>query len=283
MRLKADLTLLFVSFIWGTGFITQGIAAQHQLAFLFNAASFLLAALVLLPSLLKQQAIPRDQWLWMALAGLALFSASALQQVGLFYTQVSNAGFLTSLYTLFTPILLWLFFREKPRGLVLLAVIGASLGSYLLSTSGNYQARLGDALELLGAVFWGLHVLILGKYGARFNSRSFACGHFIISGLLSLLPGLFLENGSHLLVTPVWAALVYRALVSIGLGYTLQVWSQRHTPPTDAALILSLEAVFAALAGWLILEQTLLPVQVVGCLLIFVSVLVAQLRVRQPA
>lgn len=281
MRLKADLTLMFVAFIWGTGFITQGIAAQHHLAFLFNAASFLLAALILFPSLLKQRAIPASQWLWMALAGLALFIASALQQVGLYYTQVSNAGFLTSLYTIFTPFLLWLFFREKPRRLALMAVIGACLGSYLLSTAGGYQARLGDSLELLGAVFWGLHVIILGKYGARFNSLSFACGHFIVSGILSLLPGLFLENGSPLLVAPVLWALLYRALVSIGLGYTLQVWSQRHTPPTDAALILSLEAVFAALAGWMILKQTLITVQVFGCILIFVSVLVAQLRLKQ--
>jgi len=279
MRLKADLTLFAVAIIWGTAFIAQNVAGQYKLAYLYNAASFLLGALVLLPFIPRGKKLSREQWKWMLVAGLILFAASALQQVGIFYTKVANAGFLTSLYTVFTPFLLWLGFREKPHRIDALAVVAASAGAYLLSTAGQGLVfQQGDALELLGAVFWALHFVVLGKFASRFEPVSFAAGHFFITGLLNLGLGLAFENLGQLTPLPVLGAILYRALFSVGIGYTLQVWGQNHTPPTDAALILGLESVFAALAGWLLLSQTLLPVQILGCGIIFAAVMFSQLK-----
>ena len=282
MRLKADLTLFAVAVIWGTGFITQAVAASYHVAFLFNGACFILAAVILVPFLPRGagvQKISRDQWKWMLVAGVILFAASALQQVGILYTKIANAGFLTSLYTVFTPFLLWISFRERPHWIDLLAVMAASIGAYFLSTAGlGFQLQPGDALEITGALFWGLHFVVLGKFASRFEPISFAAGHFLICGLLNLFSGLAFEPLSALTALPLLGAILYRASLSIGIGYTLQVWGQRHTPPTDAALILGLEAVFAVFAAWFILGQTLLPVQILGCLIIFAAVIFSQTK-----
>ncbi|MCC7118244.1 MAG: DMT family transporter [Anaerolineales bacterium] len=278
MRLKADLLLFLVSIIWGSAFVSQGIAGQYQLAYLFNAASFLLAGLLLLPLIPKGTRISKDQWKWMGLAGLALFFGATFQQVGLFYTKVANASFLTSLYTVFTPLLLWVGFKERPHWLELLAVILAGIGAFLLSASGGFRLYPGDSLEIFGSFFWALHVVILGKFASRFESLSFAAGHFLVSGATNLVIGLFVESAATLLVPQILGAVLYRAVMSIGIGYTLQVWGQKHTAPTDAALILSLEGVFAAFAGWWLLQQSLQPIQILGCAVIFIAVLVSQFK-----
>jgi drug/metabolite transporter (DMT)-like permease len=277
LRLKANLTLAAVAVIWGTGFITQAVAGQYHLAYLFNGVCFLLAAVFLVPFIPRGRRIPPAQWKWMLFAGVILFAATALQQVGILYTRVANAGFLTSLYVVFTPFLLWLGFRERPHWIDLLAVIAAMVGAYFLSSAGKgLQFHNGDSLELIGAVFWGLHFVVLGKFASRFEPVSFASGHIFVSGLLNFLMGLVFEHLGQLTPLPVIGAILYRASLSIGIGYTLQVWGQKHTSPTDAALILGLEAVFAAIAAWLALRQSLLPLQVLGCGIILVAVMVSQ-------
>ena len=119
---------------------------------------------------------------------------------------------------------------------------------------------------------------MLGKFASKFESVSFASGHFFISGLINFVIGLFVEDISVLTALPLIGAILYRATLSVGIGYTLQVWGQKHTPPTDAALILGLEAVFAILAAWFALKQTLLPIQITGCVIIFIAVLIAQFK-----
>ena len=279
MRLKADLLLFMVAIIWGTAFVAQGIAGQYGVAYLFNGVSFMLASLILIPFIPRGTKISTDQWKWILVAGIILCVATAMQQVGLLFTKVANASFLTSLYTVFTPFLLWLGFRERPHWVDLIAVTMAGIGAFMLSTAGKFQAQPGDALELLGSLFWALHFVVLGKFASRFDSVSFAAGHFFISGLINFMIGLFVEDISVLAALPLIGAILYRATLSIGIGYTLQVWGQKHTPPTDAALILGLEAVFAALAAWFALKQTLLPVQIFGCGVILVAVLVSQFKV----
>jgi len=278
MRLKADLLLFLVAVIWGTAFVAQGIAGRYHVAFLYNGVSFILAAMILVPFIPRRIKIARAQWLWMLGAGSVLFVATALQQVGIFYTKVANAGFLTSLYTVFTPFLLFIGFREKPHRLDVIAVTMAVVGAFLLSTAGRFQVQPGDALETIGSIFWALHFVVLGKFASKFESISFAAGHFFISGLLNLIMGLLFENLNLLTPLPVLGAILYRATISIGIGYTLQVWGQKHTPPTDAALILGLEAVFAVIAGWIALNQNLLPIQLVGCAIIFLAVLISQFK-----
>jgi drug/metabolite transporter (DMT)-like permease len=284
LRLKANLTLFAVAIIWGTGFITQAVAGHYHVAYLFNGACFILAAVFLIPFIPRAKKIPRAQWKWMVIAGGILFVATALQQVGILYTRVANAGFLTSLYVVFTPFLLWLAFRERPHWIDLLAVIAATVGAYFLSSAGKgLQFQNGDGLELIGAIFWGLHFVVLGKFASRFEPVSFASGQFFVTGLLNFLMGLVFEHLGQLTPLPLVGAILYRASLSIGIGYTLQVWGQKHTPPTDAALILGLEAIFAALAAWLALRQGLLPLQVLGCVIILAAVMFSQLKSLRPA
>jgi drug/metabolite transporter (DMT)-like permease len=284
LRLKANLTLVAVAVIWGTGFITQAIAGQYHLAYLFNGVCFMLAAVFLIPFIPHGKRIPPAQWKWMLVAGAILFAATALQQVGILSTRVANAGFLTSLYVVFTPFLLWLGFLERPHWIDLLAVIAAMVGAYFLSSAGKgLQFQNGDRLELIGAVFWGLHFVVLGKFASRFEPVSFASGHFFVTGLLNFMMGLVFEHLGQLTPLPLIGAILYRASLSIGIGYTLQVWGQKHTSPTDAALILGLEAVFAAIAAWLVLRQGLLPLQVLGCGIILVAVMFSQLKSLLPA
>jgi drug/metabolite transporter (DMT)-like permease len=281
MRLKADLLLFMVAIIWGTAFVAQGIAGQYKVAYLFNGVSFMLASVILIPFIPKGARgtkISKDQWKWMFVAGGVLFVATAMQQVGLLFTKVANASFLTSLYAVFTPFLLWISFREKPHWLDLIAVTFAAMGAFLLSTSGRFEVQLGDLIELLGSLFWALHFVVLGKFASKFESVSFAAGQFLIGGFINLVVGLFVENVSILSALPLLGAILYRATLSIGIGYTLQVWGQKHTPPTDAALILGLEAVFAVIAAWVLLGQSLLPVQIIGCVIIFAGVLISQLK-----
>jgi drug/metabolite transporter (DMT)-like permease len=284
LRLKANLTLFAVAIIWGTGFITQAVAGHYHVAYLFNGACFILAAVFLIPFIPRAKKITRAQWKWMVVAGGILFVATALQQVGILYTRVANAGFLTSLYVVFTPFLLWLAFRERPHWIDLLAVIAATVGAYFLSSAGKgLQFQNGDGLELIGAIFWGLHFVVLGKFASRFEPVSFASGQFFVTGLLNFLMGLVFEHLGQLTPLPLVGAILYRASLSIGIGYTLQVWGQKHTPPTDAALILGLEAIFAALAAWLALRQGLLPLQVLGCVIILAAVMFSQLKSLRPA
>jgi len=278
MRLKADLLLFMVAIIWGIAFVAQGIAGQYGIAYLYNGVSFMLAGLILIPFIPRGIKIPKAQWGWMLVAGVVLCIATALQQVGIFFTKIANASFLTSLYAVFTPFLLWIGFRERPHWIDLIAVTMAGIGVFMLSTGGQFHVQAGDSIELTGSVFWALHFVVLGKYASKFESISFASGHFIISGFINFVIGLFVEDISVLTALPLIGAILYRATLSIGIGYTLQVWGQKHTPPTDAALILGLEAVFAVIAAWFVLKQSLLPVQIVGCIIIFVAVLISQFK-----
>ena len=151
------------------------------------------------------------------------------------------------------------------------------MGAFFLSTGGRFEVRAGDALELLGALFWTFHVIVLGKYAARFEPMSFSVGQLIVCGLLNLGAGI-LAKESLPVNLPLLGAIAYTAFFSLGLCYTLQVWAQRHTPPSDAALILSLESVFAVICGWFLLNEALLPIQILGCVLIFIAVLLSQFK-----
>ena len=281
MRLKADLTLLIISVIWGTAFVAQRVAGQMGSVYLFNGARYLLAALAVLPFVGRignpPYKIPRAQFQWMFLAGFLLFIASAFQQVGIVYTTAGNAGFITSLYVVLVPIVLFSLWRERLRWLSVAAVGIAVAGAFLLSTAGRFEVRAGDALELVGALFWAFHVVVLGKFASRFESISFSVGQLAVCGLLNLGVGAFVET-SLPLNWPLVGAILYTALFSLGLCYTLQIWAQRHTPPADAALILSLESVFAVLAGWWLLDERLEAIQVLGCVLIFAAVLLSQFK-----
>jgi drug/metabolite transporter (DMT)-like permease len=284
MRLKADLTLLLVAIIWGSAFVAQRLAGQMGSVYLFNGARYLLAALVVLPFARKARqdsyafhTISLEQYKWIFIIGFVLFGGSAIQQVGLLYTTAGNAGFITSLYVVLVPIALFLFWREKSHWISVAAVVLAGVGAFLLSTGGRFEVRLGDVIELIGALFWTFHVIMLGKYASRFEAMSFSVGQLVVCGVLNLIVGIFVETSMPWNLS-LLGAIIYTAFFSLGLCYTLQIWAQRHTPPADAALILSLESVFAVISGWFLLNETLAPIQIVGCVLIFVAVLISQFK-----
>lgn len=275
-RLKADAGLLLAALIWGTAFVPQRIIGQQGSVHLFNAARFLLATGLLWAGLRFHPLGKRDFWRWALLSGLFLFAGSALQQAGLQYTTAGNAGFITSLYTVLVPVLLFLAWKEKPSLLTAAAVLLAVLGAYLLSTGGTFAARRGDILVLVGAFFWAGHVVLIGRFAVNYDPLPFAIAQFLVTGLISLAVGLLWEWPVTFQPGTFAVTVLYTGIFSVGIAYTLQVWGQRHAPPTDAALILSLESVFAALSGWLILGEYLRPVQIVGCALIFIAVIISQ-------
>jgi len=283
MRLKADLTLLLVAIIWGSAFVAQRVAGQMGSVYLFNAARYFLAALAVLPLALRVgQAtnlthIPREQYKWMLIASSLLFAGSALQQVGVVYTTAGNAGFFTGLYVVLVPIALFIVWREKPHWISIVAVVLAGVGAFLLSTGGKLEFKAGDVLVLISALFWTFHVIVLGKYASKFEAMTFSVGQLFICGILNFGLGIFVEPFPPFDWSLV-GAVVYTALFSLALAYTLQIWAQRHTPPADAALILSLESVFAVLAGWLFLSETLVAIQILGCVLIFIAVVLSQFK-----
>jgi drug/metabolite transporter (DMT)-like permease len=284
MRLKADLTLLLISIIWGSAFVAQRIAGQMGSVYLFNGVRYLLASVVVLPSAIRitrrnhpDDEIPSDQYWWMLIAGFVLLAGSAVQQWGLVYTTAGNAGFITGLYVVLVPIALFVVWGERAHWISIVAIVVAMVGAFFLSTGGTFHIRRGDIIELVGALFWTLHVIVLGKYASKFESLSFSVGQLFVCGLFNLLIGIFAERSMPINL-PLIGAILYTALFSLGLCYTLQLWAQRHTPPADAALILSLESVFAVVSGWLLLDETLNTIQVFGCLLIFIAVLLCQVK-----
>lgn len=278
MRIKADLTLVLVTVIWGSAFAVMRVAAGHGSIFFLNGLRFLLGALLLLPFARLRGAFRRVSLVYVVLAGFALYVGVGLQQAGLATTTAGNAGFITSLYVVIVPFILWVIWKEQPSPLTGLAVLMAIIGGYLLSTGGSFQIRPGDILILISSLFWAMHVVVVGKVQGKMDALPFALGQFTVCGLFNLLTGIFVERPVQADMLAVIPAIIYTGVVSIAIGFTLQVVAQKHTPANDAALIMSLESVFAVFFGWLFLKENLLPVQIAGCILILAAVVLVQVK-----
>jgi drug/metabolite transporter (DMT)-like permease len=290
-RWHADLILLIVAMIWGSAFAVQRVAGRSMDPFTFNGLRFMLGGLLILPftRLFGKTKVPNQRqtskesnpWLiYVPLAGLLLFAAGGLQQAGLETTTAGNAGFITSLYVVIVPLLLALIWKQRVRWSAWMAAILAVLGSLLLSTGGVMRLASGDALELIGAVLWALHVILVGRAMQRLDVLTFAAGQYLVAGALNLGVSL-LTRQSWAGLVDAWWTVVYIGLLSTAIGYTLQVYGQRTAPPTDAAILLSMESVFAAFTGYIFLEEGLQPVQILGCGLILGAILLAQTRMGQ--
>lgn len=277
-RLFSDLVLFLTAVVWGGGFVSQRLAAQNLGFFAFNAVRFLLAALVMLPFILKLIGRPDRRFLWILPGGLLLFAGSALQQAGLESTSAANGGFLTSVYVLLVPFFMAIFWKKPNPAVNWIAALAAVAGSYLLSTngSGTLPSR-GDLLVLIGSVLWSLHVIVVGLAVKRLNAFVFSVGQFLLCGLLHLGFSFFTQPVTLPDLQAALPAVLYAGLGSVAIGFTLQAVGQRHAPPADASLILSLESVFAAIGGYLILHENLAPVQLAGAGLIFAAITTAQL------
>ncbi|MCV6589543.1 MAG: DMT family transporter [Marinobacterium sp.] len=284
-NLRADMILLLVAVIWGFGFVAQRVGMDSLGPFGFNGSRFLLGALSLLPLLLffkakPGQAEPAKLLKGGALAGLLLFAGASLQQVGLQYTTAGNAGFITGLYIILVPViaLLW----GQKTGLntwtgALLAVVGL----YLLSVNEDFSINYGDLLELIGALFWAGHVLLIGWLSPQMDSLRLSIVQFMVCALMCLGVAVIWEPGTLNTTNLIssWQPIVYAGVFSVGIAYTLQVVAQKDAPASHAAILLSLEAAFAALGGWWLLDEQLDGRALMGCSLMLVGMLVSQLPV----
>jgi drug/metabolite transporter (DMT)-like permease len=275
-RLRSDLILLMIALIWGIAFVAQRLGAEQSGIFVFNGLRFLLAALVLLPFIRFHWKVERKVLPLVFLTGLILFAASDLQQAGLQFTTAGNAGFITTLYVVLIPLLLLVIWRQKISWLAWAAAILAAAGGWLLSTSGTFHVAPGDGFELVGALLWAFHVIIIGKLAQRVEPFMLAVGQFFVAGFLNLGAGLFFETHTLAQIASSWLPLLYLGILSTAVAFTLQIVGQRHSPATDAAIIMSMEAVFAAISGYFFLGEILHSVQIIGCAMIFVAMLLAQ-------
>ena len=298
-RFRADLVLLLVALIWGSAFAVQKIATQYFDQFTFNGLRFILGGLILFPfskfnpyhktyrvnADLNQASkkpilypgLDRKSVIFILLAGLLLFGAAGLQQAGLETTTAGNAGFITTLYVVFVPVILVIFWREKIHWLSWVCAGIAIIGSLLLSTGGTLRLAPGDALEMVGALFWALQLILVSRAVKHMDVITFSVGQYLAAGLLFILISLWLQMPYDGLAEG-WWTILYIGLLSTAVGYTLQVFGQKYAPATDATILLSMEAVFAALTGFIFLGETMILVQLIGCGLILFAVLVTQVN-----
>jgi drug/metabolite transporter (DMT)-like permease len=281
--LRSSLALLGAATIWGLAFVAQRVSLDHFGAFTFNGLRFALGALSLVPLtfLFKPSGLSPDQASWKAalkpglLAGVVLFIAAGLQQVGLLWTSAGKAAFLTGFYILLVPIFGMFLKRHPTPGVWVGAVLGLA-GLYFLSVTEAFTVGPGDALQLLGAVFWTVHILVIDRFSPRLDPLKLSVVQFAVCSILSFAVGLPREPFSMAGLQAGLVPLLYAGFGSVGIAYTLQVVGQRGVPPGPAALILSLETVFAAIGGGLLLGEVLGPRELLGCGLMLAGMVLAQ-------
>lgn len=290
--LRADLLMLLTAMIWGSGFVAQTAGMQHIGPFLYSGLRFALGSLCLLPLVLsrgnpsqppREPFMTRGLWVGGVLMGLALALGINLQQVGLLFTSVTNSGFITGLYVIVVPVLGMLMGHKTGTGTWLGAGL-AVLGMFLLSVGDNFQVSSGDWLQLAGAFVWGGHVVLVGVFASRHDPIRLAFLQFATCSVVSLVLALVMEPIALDAIVAAGPALLYGGIVAVGIGYTLQVVAQKDAIASHAAIILSLEAVFAAIAGAWLLGESLQLRGYLGCGLMLAGMLIAQLwPQRAPA
>lgn len=282
--LRADLLMLLTALIWGSAFVAQRLGMDNIGPFLYTGLRFALASLALLPvlALLQRgkrqvpQPITRSLLLGGVIMGVVLALGINLQQVGLLFTSVTNSGFITGLYVIVVPIL-GLFIGQRSGLGIWLGASLAVVGMFLLSVGDGFSVAPGDWLQLTGAFVWGVHVLLVGFFASHHDPLRLALIQFVTCAVISLFLALCFENATLDGVIEAAPAILYGGLLGVAVGFTLQVVAQQHAIASHAAIILSLEAVFAAIAGALLLNEVLEPRGYLGCALMFAGMLIAQL------
>ncbi len=282
--LRADLLMLLTALIWGTGFVAQTAGMDHIGPYLFSGLRFALGSLCLMPLILrnaKTASVPepllnRGMLRAGIIMGLALALGINLQQVGLLFTSVTNSGFITGLYVIVVPLLGLLLGHKTGLG-TWLGCLLAVVGMCLLSIGDNFHVASGDWLQLIGAFVWGGHVVLVSLFASRHDPIRLAFLQFATCSVVSLLLAVLFEPIALDAIIAAGPALLYGGIVAVGVGYTLQVVAQKHAIASHAAIILSLEAVFAAIAGAWILGEALQLRGYIGCGLMLAGMLLAQL------
>lgn len=301
--LRQSVLLLLTAAIWGFAFVAQSVGMEYIGSFTFNAVRNLLAVIVLIPCIAvmnktgarakdvdkenvkvvnkKEQGSNKTLIIGGICCGTLLCIASNLQQFGLKQTTVGKTGFITTMYIVLVPIL-GIFLKKKVAGRVWVSVVIAVAGLYMLCmTGGGFYLQKGDALVMLCAVVFSIHILTIDYFAQKVDGVKMACIQFFVCSLLSAICMLIFEEPKLELILQAWLPILYAGVMSCGVGYTLQIVGQKGMNPTVASLILSLESVISVIAGWAILGQALSVRELIGCGLMFIAIVLVQLPERE--
>ena len=294
-QFRNSLLLLLAAIIWGVAFVAQSVGMEYVGPFTFNAVRSLIGGIVLIPCILllgkmngekNVKLLPENQverktlLIGGTMCGLFLCAASNLQQIGIMYTTVGKAGFITACYIVLVPIL-GIFLGKKTGISIWFSVLLAVIGLYLLCMTDSLSFGKGDLFVLGCAVLFAGHILVIDHFTVLVDGVRMSCIQFLVSGLISSALMFLFENPT---IQAIWEAklpILYAGVLSCGVAYTLQIVGQKDMNPTVASLILSLESCISVLAGWLILRQTLSGRELIGCVVMFGAILIAQMPERK--
>lgn len=288
LQIRNSLLLFLAAVIWGCAFAAQSIGMEYIEPFTFTTTRSFIGSFVLLPCIYilgkkKPSAAPKQaedkKELRKAgiLCGVIICVAVNLQQIALLSAGVGKSGFLTALYIVIVP-LIGIFIGRRPGKKLCLAVVCAVAGMYLLCMkSGSFSLEFADVLLLLCTAVFSVHIMVVDYYTKRVDGVKLSCIQFFICGALSAVPMLMFESPSFSAICTAWAPVLYTGALSTGVAYTLQIVGQNGLNPVVASLLMSLESVVSALAGWLILGQALSARELAGCAVMFAAIILAQL------
>ena len=281
------ISALLCTFIWGTTFIAQDTGMDKIGPLTFNGARFFIGFLSIIPialiyensKIIKQINNNRTEFFKLLFwIGLFLFLGTFVQQAALLYTDIANAAFFTVFYVPMVPIILYIFYKKKIHWSIWPSVLLCVAGVYLLSDFSNSEIMIGDALVILCSLFWALHIIFAGKFMEKFNIPIFyaALQAALVFGL-SLIFAFILEEVVITKILTEYSSILYAGVLSGGIAFTLQMFAQKNIEEAPAAIIYSLEGVFATIAGWIILSQVLNINNIIGCVLILIAVIFSQI------
>ena len=294
-EIKSVFILLLTAAIWGFAFVAQRIGMDFLGAFTFNGIRFAMGSISLLPviyffnkkSQVENPAERVDADIKTTvksgmIAGIVLYIAASLQQVGLIYTTAAKAGFITSLYIVLVPIL-GIFLKQKTRSTTWIGAVTAAVGLYFLSINENLTIEFGDLLQIIGAFFWAAHIQLIDKFVKNIDAIKLSSVQFATCSVLSLITAFIFEEVNMSGIIDAIVPLLYGGIMSAGVAYTLQAVGQRNAKPSHAAIALSMEAVFAAIGGILLLKETLPLRGYFGCALMLAGMLISQTEnIKRP-
>lgn len=273
------------SLIWGSAFVAQDLGMDHNGPFTFTFGRLFLGFLTLLPFLLifeyekiKNSIFKKKNFITLLLIGFLLSMGNALQQFALLYTDVANTAVFTIFYVVLVPFVSFYFFSKNIHKSVWLSVAVCFLGGILLTEINNIQVRIGDSIAIFNALFWAFHIVFISKFLKIFNFPiSIACIQCLIASIFALIPALILEDIKFSNMILDGSEMLYAGVLSSGLAFLLQIYGQQNLSPAPVAIIFSLEGVFAAIFGWIILDQFLSEFKIIGISLILFAVIFSQL------
>jgi len=291
-EMKSNMLLLLTAVIWGFAFVAQSVSMKYVGTFTFNGVRFALGSISLIPLIFyfkkksvkeqSEKATSSSALFPGIFTGLILFLASSLQQAGLAYTTAGKAAFITGLYIVIVP-LLGIFLKHRISVNTWLGVVLAVSGLYFLSINENFTIGIGDSLEIIGAFFWAIHILAIDHFTKKADPLKLSFTQFATCSVLSLIVAFIIEDVSISGISQAAIPILYGGILSVGVAYTLQVVAQKHAKPSRAAIILSMETVFAAIGGTVLLNQNLASREYIGCALMMAGMLLTQINFSKKA